>query len=116
MLLSTARAGLEEVVISTSAAAGVMVDTGAARVVRMSVVAPMRRKGVATALLDAVIEEARSRSLGSLVAQTQPEWDDAISFYLRAGFVPFDEDEVDVHLRLDLRGRQQPTRGANDAI
>ncbi len=74
-----------------------------ARVVRMSVRSDLRRQGIATALLGALIEEARSRSLGVLIARTQPEWSDATSFYEQSGFEQFSEDEVDLHLRLELR-------------
>lgn len=84
--------------------AGLLFESaGEARIVRMSVRSTHRRRGVATALLDALIEEARGRSLAALVARTEPHWDDATSFYARSGFEPFAEDEIDVHLRLPLR-------------
>ncbi len=83
--------------------AGLLFETpGAARIVRMSVRSSLRRRGIATALLAALIEEARTRSLSSLVARTEPHWTDATSFYMRSGFEQFAEDEVDVHLRLEL--------------
>lgn len=73
------------------------------RIVRMSVRSTHRRRGIATVLLSALIDEARERSLGALAVRTQPEWVDATSFYTRAGFERFSADEVDVHLRLDLQ-------------
>ena len=75
---------------------------GEARIVRMSVQASHRRRGVASLLLTALIEEAQSRSLGMLIAHTEPHWADATSFYSKSGFRQFSEDHVDIHLRRAL--------------
>ena len=55
--------------------AGLLFETpGAARIVRMSVAREHRRRGIATELLRALIEEARLRSLRSLIAYTEPHF------------------------------------------
>ena len=83
--------------------AGLLFETpGSGRIVRMSVRRAFRRQGVSTALLGALVEEARARSLDALIVYTKPHWVDATSFYQQAGFEPFSEDEVDIHLRLEL--------------
>jgi GNAT superfamily N-acetyltransferase len=72
------------------------------RIVRLSVARAFRRRGIAGSLLRRIIECAGSRALSELVVATQPAWTDAVGFYRAAGFVPFDRDEVDVHMRLRL--------------
>jgi len=74
------------------------------RIVRMSVRQTHRRCGVAQALLARIIETARTRRLTELVVATEPHWHDAMGFYQAAGFMPYDRDDVDVHMRRWLRG------------
>jgi ribosomal protein S18 acetylase RimI-like enzyme len=81
---------------------GVLVDDGRARLVRVAVARDARRAGVATALMNGAVALARAAGLRELVAHTQPEWEDALGFYLAHGFVPYGRDEVDVHLRRSL--------------
>ena len=88
---------------SITGTAGLLFEIpGVARIVRMSVRSSLRRNGIATALLGALIKETQARSLSALVAHTEPHWTDATSFYKRSGFEQFAEDDVDVHLRLKL--------------
>jgi GNAT superfamily N-acetyltransferase len=84
--------------------------TGAARIVRMSAHKALRRKGVGTALLEALIEETRSRSMDSIHAHTEPHWTGSMAFYHRAGFEQIGRDEIDVHLRLLLGPHGAATR------
>jgi len=77
-------------------------DHARGRVVRMSVARAHRRRGVARSLLRRIIECAKSRALSELVVATQAEWADAMGCYRAAGFVPFDRDKIDVHMRLPL--------------
>lgn len=59
---------------------------------RVAVLAPWRRRGVGSALLRKLIEEARSRGDARVIVNAQVA---AMSFYVRHGFVasgePFDE-------------------------
>jgi N-acetylglutamate synthase-like GNAT family acetyltransferase len=86
--------------------------SGVARIVRMSAHKDMRRKGVGTALLDALIEAIRSRSIDSIHAHTEPHWTGSMAFYHRAGFEQIGRDEIDVHLRLVLSPQDAATRDA----
>ncbi len=60
--------------------------TGSAVVRRMSTSAAHRRRGVAWALLDRLVEHARETSCGRVVLTTNDDWQDAIAFYLAFGF------------------------------
>ncbi len=73
-----------------------------ARIVRMSVRKDVRRDGIATALLRALMDETSTRSIDALHAHTEPRWKGSMAFYRDAGFVQIGADEIDVHLRLAL--------------
>ena len=79
---------------------GQLFGEGRARIVRMSVAKSYRKRGIATALLKQCIESAAQRGFREIWAYTQPEWPDAVSFYLGSGFEQFGRDEIDIHLRL----------------
>ena len=84
-------------------AAGLLFETSlSARIVRMSVDIAHRRLRVASLLLGACRDAARRRGMRELRAFTEPHWDNAMRFYLSAGFVQYGRDAVDVHLRLPL--------------
>jgi GNAT superfamily N-acetyltransferase len=79
--------------------AGVLVERGTVRMVRLGVDRKHRRTGVASALLKKAITFASAAGAREIVAHTQPEWADATRFYEAHGFTPFGRDEIDVHLR-----------------
>lgn len=84
---------------------GVVVGTGAlmpagdgvARVMRMSVAKPRRRRGIATRVLDALIVEAEARGCHTVVLETTETWSDAIAFYLHSGFTLTHHADGDAH-------------------
>lgn len=89
-----------EVVVGTG---GMLFETpDSCRVVRMSVRGEFRRQGIASALLAALLREARTRSLQDVTVRTEPDWKAAVSFYERAGFRAYGAGEVDVHMRRSL--------------
>lgn len=75
---------------------------GAARVLRMSVARSERRRGVASALLNACVDAARARGRAELRVATEPHWEEAVRFYLARGFRRRGADAVDVQLALPL--------------
>jgi len=85
--------------------AGLLFREGRARIVRMSVAKSHRKRGIATALLSQCIESAARRGFREIWAYTQPEWPDAVGFYLRAGFEQLGRDDIDIHLRLSFPER-----------
>ncbi len=74
----------------------------AARIVRMSVDRSNRRRGIASALVDACRQAAQEHGARELRAFTEPHWPDALGFYTSLGFVEYGRDPIDVHLRLSL--------------
>jgi N-acetylglutamate synthase-like GNAT family acetyltransferase len=87
---------------------GLIVQADIGRLVRVAVPRNHRRSGVATALLSYVTRFARQLGLSELVAYTQPEWPDAMSFYSSRGFAPYGHDEIDVYLRRSLVAATEP--------
>jgi len=75
---------------------------GEARIVRMSVDTKHRRLGIGTSLVRRAVELCLAAGTSTLWARTQPEWKDALSFYLNAQFVQKGRDEEDVHLCREL--------------
>lgn len=64
-----------------------LASPGLARVKRMSTHVAYRRRGVANAVLDGLIVEARARGLERLRLVTGLDWSEALRLYVRAGFV-----------------------------
>ena len=81
---------------------GMRIEGAAGQLVRVSVSKPNRRRGVATELLRHCMAHARRRQLSALIAYTQPEWPDAMGFYLRNGFSVYGRDAIDIHFRREL--------------
>ena len=86
---------------------GLLFGEGRARIVRMSVAQSHRKRGIATALLEQCIESAAQRGFREIWAYTQPEWPDAVRFYLCSGFEQLGRDEIDIHLRLLFGSKTQ---------
>lgn len=59
---------------------------GVMEVVRMSTDGRLRRTGIATLVLAALTERARLAGCTTLVLETKAAWDDAVGFYMAAGF------------------------------
>lgn len=72
------------------------------RLVRMSVDPAYRRRGIARALVERLTRLARERGDRRLLVETNRDWEDARGLYLRAGFVPYAEDEVSVYMEMEL--------------
>ncbi len=89
---------------------GVLVGTGAlipegrnsGRIVRMSVDKAHRRKGIASCILNTLVEHARQRGFHILVLETTEMWDNAIGFYLRHGFRITHRADGDAHFVREL--------------
>ncbi len=61
-------------------------DDEAAEVRRMSTKREYRRRGVASAILRRLLDEARTRGCRRVVLGTEAAWDDAVSLYHAHGF------------------------------
>lgn len=71
-------------------------------IVRMSVAGDMRRRGVGHRLLERLMTEAKARGMRTLVLETTETWQDAIAFYLSAGFQVSHHQGGDVYFRLEI--------------
>ncbi|NJM41768.1 MAG: GNAT family N-acetyltransferase, partial [Anaerolineae bacterium] len=59
---------------------------GVAEVVRMSVSKAVRRAGLGTRVLQALVDRARSMGLRQVILETTETWHEVIAFYQRFGF------------------------------
>lgn len=75
---------------------------GIARIVRMSVAMPQRRRGIGTLILQRLCEQAQTAGYHKVVLETTSTWDDAIAFYERRGFRVVGFHDGDTHFVLDL--------------
>lgn len=89
---------------------GMIIGTGAliprsnniAEIVRMSVAANMRRKGVGGRILQRLCEQARSSGYQRIVLETTETWREVVEFYKRFGFQITHYLNGDVYFALDL--------------
>jgi len=87
---------------------GVIVPAGPgeAEVKRMSVLRSHRRRGIATAVLAALVDVAREWGCRAVVLETTTTWTEAVAFYRGSGFTHTHDEEgafgSDSHFRLDL--------------
>jgi putative acetyltransferase len=76
---------------------------GTAEIVRMSVAAGMRRKGVGRKLLQRLSEQARLKGYKRLVLETTETWSEVIEFYQRFGFQITHHFDGDIYFSLELQ-------------
>jgi choline dehydrogenase len=84
----------------------VPVAAGEGEVKRMSVAREARRRGLGTALLSALLEDAKERGWRSVRLETTADWEDAVQFYRAFGFelTHYEDGSFgrDAYFRLDL--------------
>lgn len=89
---------------------GVLIGSGAliaekadrGRIVRMSTVKAYRGQGVGMAIVNHLINEANHREYSNIVVETNHDWYEAISLYIKCGFVRYASDEESIHMILEL--------------
>lgn len=93
--------------------AGKIVGTGAlvprpddltGEIVRMSVAAFMRRRGIGAKILAALCEQAKSAGYRHVMLETTETWDEVIAFYKQLGFRVTHRADGDIYFILDLPG------------
>lgn len=73
-----------------------------AEIVRMSVAADMRRRGIGRAILQQLCASARQQGFGGLILETTAAWQEVIEFYQSFGFSITHFQADDVYFSLDL--------------
>ena len=83
---------------------GALVDVGpgVGRLVRMSVAARHRRRGIGHAVVAHLVADARRRGYRRRLIGTSDDWEDAIGFYRACGFTEVERSAGSVHLAFDL--------------
>jgi GNAT superfamily N-acetyltransferase len=77
-------------------------EDGVAEVLRMSVSADMRRKGIGRMILRRLLEHAGRAGVRRVILETTETWSDVIRFYLARGFEITHREAGDVYFALDL--------------
>jgi GNAT superfamily N-acetyltransferase len=75
---------------------------GTAEIVRMSVAANQRRKGIGRVILQKLCEQAKSSGYKQIVLETTETWSEVIEFYLRFGFQITHYLDGDVYFSLEI--------------
>ncbi len=73
-----------------------------AQIVRMSVAAPLRRRGIARRILAALLDAARQAGYRRVILETTETWDEVIQFYLSCGFRITHHQDGDVYFEISL--------------
>lgn len=77
-------------------------ENSTAEIVRMSVAADQRRKGVGRQILQRLCEQAKHAGFKRIVLETTETWAEVIEFYQRFGFQITHYIDGDVYFALDL--------------
>ena len=78
---------------------------GSAEIKRMCVARDVRRRGIGSRILHALIEQAGRDGVRRIVVYTATAWEDAVSFYSGAGFTVSRYEQNRVHFRRRLHAR-----------
>lgn len=102
----TARGHIFLVAVADGAVIGsaalIIEDGQVGRLVRVSVAAAYRRRGLGRALVHRLIGIARERGLRRLWMETNDDWEPALSLYRSCGFREYDHRDGNIYMALDL--------------
>lgn len=91
---------LEECMVCTGAL--IKEADGIGRIVRVSVLKENRRSGLATLIMKKLEEAAEDKGYEKLVLETNEDWDSAVSFYKRIGYIEVERADGCVHMIKEL--------------
>lgn len=72
------------------------------RIARMAVDNSFRRTGIGTQILNHLISVAKQRGFREVVLETTDNWEDAINFYKKNGFIAVQHREGNIHFSMKL--------------
>lgn len=75
---------------------------GTAEIVRMSVTRDLRRRGIGSAILRRLLDDAKATGFKKIILETTSTWDEAITFYQKHGFRVTHTREGDTYFAIDL--------------
>lgn len=75
---------------------------GEAEIVRMSVAAGLRRRGIGRLILTRLIAAARQAGIRRVILETTADWKEVVDFYLQAGFRITHSQDGDVYFTIDI--------------
>ena len=90
-----------EVIVATGTLLSESTERG--RIVRMSVDASNRRRGLGRQMVAELIERARQRNKHELIVLTDTPWASAVALYRSCGFIEIGHDATDTHFSMSLR-------------
>jgi GNAT superfamily N-acetyltransferase len=76
--------------------------TGCVQISRMSVRRELRRQGLGSRILSALLSEARRRGMSRAILETTETWQDVVRFYLAAGFHITHRLDGDVYFEIEF--------------
>jgi len=79
-------------------------ENGIAEIVRMSVSAEMRRRGLGRMILGRLVDRARELGCRRVILETTAAWHEVIAFYEKNGFHVTHFSDGDIYFGLDLAG------------
>lgn len=99
--------GAEVVVVESNGeliATGILVcdEASTGRIVRMSVAASHRRRGLARRVVEELIGRARRREMSEVRVLTDTPWTSAVELYRACGFTEIGSDGADTHFVMPL--------------
>lgn len=77
-------------------------EGGVAEIVRMSVAAGARRRGIGSAILGELLARAAHAGVRRIVLETTSSWTEVVAFYLGHGFRITHDRDGDTYFALDL--------------
>lgn len=72
------------------------------RIARVWIAKDLRRTGIGTLILNRLLDLARERLYARVVLETTSDWNDAVCFYKKHGFIVEDYRDGDTHFYKDL--------------
>lgn len=73
-----------------------------ARILRVSVAAPDRRRGIGRQVVHELVRRAQQRGIREVLVLTDTPWESAVALYRACGFQEIGFDETDTHFALTL--------------
>ena len=102
LVAATLLMAIAVIVVEVQLRARALLEVSTAEVVRMSVAAAARRRGLGRRILSALCAEAKARGFRRVILETTQTWSEVIAFYQSFGFRITHYKDGDVYFELLL--------------